>query len=184
VKKLKNIFMKTILSIFTGLLIFVSLSTNINAQSNLKFGHIDFQQLVEAMPEMDTANLELQKFRDEITETLETLNVEYQRKMQEYIQKQDSLSAVVKALKEDELNGMNERTQNFQNSAQDNFNQKRAELYQPVIAKANASIKEVAEENNFFYVFDINQAGGNVILYHSKDSQDIMPLVKKKLGIN
>ena len=47
------------------------------------------------------------------------------------------------------------------------------------ISALNA-IKEVGKENGFTYVFDLS-AGG--ILYFADNTEDILPLVKKKLGL-
>ena len=53
------------------------------------------------------------------------------------------------------------------------------DLMQPVMEKALNAIKEVGKENGFTYIFDMN-AG---ILYAAENSQDVLPLVKKKLGL-
>ena len=47
------------------------------------------------------------------------------------------------------------------------------------IDKAKKAIEDVAKENNYNYVFD---SGVGVLLYQ-RDSDDIMPMVKKKLGL-
>ncbi len=57
---------------------------------------------------------------------------------------------------------------------------KQAEVMQPIIEKAQNAIKEVAKANGFTYVYDI---ASGVLLYFSDDSEDILPLVKQKLGI-
>ena len=58
--------------------------------------------------------------------------------------------------------------------------QKEAELFQPIMDKAQAAIEKVSKSNGFTYVFDIS-AGG--VVYFSEKSIDILPLVKKELGI-
>jgi outer membrane protein len=50
---------------------------------------------------------------------------------------------------------------------------------QPVISKATAAIEAVAKENKISYVFDTSKGEFLVV----PDSEDILPLVKKKLGI-
>ena len=52
-------------------------------------------------------------------------------------------------------------------------------LLRPIIDKAKKAIEDVAKENNFTYIFD---SGVGVLLYQN-DSDDIMPMVKKKLGL-
>ena len=53
------------------------------------------------------------------------------------------------------------------------------ELVQPFIDKAKAAVKEVAKENKYTYIINSIE---DVVLY-SEASDDVMPLVKKKLGI-
>jgi len=52
--------------------------------------------------------------------------------------------------------------------------------FQPIYEKANNAIQEVAKENKFTYVFDL---AARSIIYFSEDSENVLPLVKKKLGI-
>jgi len=66
-------------------------------------------------------------------------------------------------------------------SAQQQLQQKQAELLTPVFDKAEAAIEEVAKEQGLIYVFDV---GPQVVLYKSNQSVDILPMVKQKLGIN
>jgi outer membrane protein len=48
-----------------------------------------------------------------------------------------------------------------------------------MVEKTNAAIKEVADANNFIYIFDTSTG---FVLYFEK-GEDILPLVKAKLGI-
>ena len=57
---------------------------------------------------------------------------------------------------------------------------KRVELFTPVQEAALNAVNEVAEENGFTYIFD---TGMGSVVYTSPDSQDILALVKKKLGL-
>lgn len=145
-----------------------------------KFGHIDSQKLLQQMPDKKTAEAELQKFASELEEQLELMQVELNKKYQDYLTKRDSLSPLIRKAKEEELQDMQERVQNFQMSAQQEIQKKEQELLTPIIEKAKKAIEEVAAENGFTYIFDISLG---VVLYKSDDSIDIMPLVKTKLGI-
>ena len=72
---------------------------------------------------------------------------------------------------------MSARIQEFQENAQKQLQDREAELTKPIIDRAKKAIEDVAREGNYTYIFD-----GAALLY-SQDSEDIMPLVKKKLGI-
>jgi outer membrane protein len=49
-----------------------------------------------------------------------------------------------------------------------------------MLEKADKAVKEVGAEKGLVYVFDMS---ARVILYNSKESLDLLPLVKVKLAI-
>ena len=150
-----------------------------NAQAP-KFGHIDLQALIEVMPERATAEKQFKAFQKELEDALALMQKEFQTKYVEYTAKKDSLSETVRKMKEEDLNAMNERIQTYQSSASQQLQAKQNELLKPVFEKADKAIKEVGAEKTLLYVFDLSTRS---ILYNSKESLDILPLVKVKLGI-
>ena len=66
--------------------------------------------------------------------------------------------------------------QGFEQSYQQQMQQKQEELMAPVAQKANQLISEVAKANGYAYVFR------KEALIVSPEGDDILPLVKKKLG--
>jgi outer membrane protein len=89
-------------------------------------------------------------------------------------------SEIKKNAKIAEIQDMQQRIQNYQQTAQGQLQQKQTEVLKPVFDKAEAAIGEVAKEKGLIYVFDI---GTKVVLYKSNESMDVFPLVKTKLGI-
>lgn len=147
---------------------------------NLKFGHINSQELLQAMPENDSAQAQLERYAKQLQDQLQIMQNELNTKYQDYLNQQDNLTDLIRKTKEEEIQQLQERIQTFQNTAQQDMQQKQNDLLTPIINKANDAIKEVARENGFIYIFDISRG---TILYFSDKSQDILPLVKKKLGI-
>lgn len=147
---------------------------------NYKFGHINTNELFALMPERDSAQQILQNFAKELEDQLETMRVELNNKYNDYLNEQENLTDLIKQTKEQEINDLNQRIQGFETTAQQELQRKEAELFQPIYEKANNVIQEVAKENKFTYVFDL---AARSLLYFSEDSENIMPLVKKKLGI-
>jgi outer membrane protein len=150
------------------------------AQPGLKLGHINSQELLQAMPENDTAQAKLEKIAKEFQSQIEAMQVEFNNKYQDYTSKLSTFSDLVRQTKETELQEMNQRIQQFQTSAQEDMSKKRTEIYKPVLDKANKAISEVAKENNFTYIFDLS---AGTVIYHADYSIDILPLVKQKLGL-
>ena len=154
-------------------------AASISAQ-NLKFGHINSQELLMAMPERDSAEAKMKKYGKELQEQIETLQVEFNKKYQDYFQKKATFTDAIREIKEKELNDLQQRSQEFEQTAQQDYQKQQAELMKPIVEKANATISKVAKANGFIYVFDISTGS---VAYFSDQSTDILPMVKKELGI-
>ncbi|MFA5330024.1 MAG: OmpH family outer membrane protein [Prolixibacteraceae bacterium] len=150
-----------------------------NAQAP-KFGHIDLQALIQVMPERATAEKQFTAYQKELEDALGVMQKEFQTLYMDYATKRDSLSETIRKMKEDDLNAKNERIQTYQQNAQQQLQTKQQELLKPVFDKADKAIKEVGAEKGLIYVFDMST---RTILYNSKESLDLLPLVKTKLGI-
>ncbi|MDP3916564.1 MAG: OmpH family outer membrane protein [Bacteroidota bacterium] len=170
--------MKSVLKICVlGILLFSA--SFVQAQAP-KFGHVDLQALIEVMPERATAEKQFVAYQKELEDALGMMQKEFQTKYMEYATKRDSLSETLRKLKEEDLNAMNERIQTYQTTAQQQLQTKQGELLKPVFDKADKAVKEVGAEKGLIYVFDMSS---RTILYNSKESLDLLPLVKTKLGI-
>lgn len=171
--------MKNIKSLFIALVIIAS-ATASYGQAKLKFGHIDSNELIAAMPERNTAQKSLQSYAKELEDQLAVMETELQSKYSSYLQKEGTLNDAVKESKQKELQDLQTRIQEFQVTAQDRYQKKEAELLQPIIDRANNAIQVVGKENGFTYIFDV---GVGAVVYFSPDSEDILGLVKAELGI-
>lgn len=170
--------MKKIYIVLVAFVVFFS--CHVSAQTNLKLGHINTQELLQAMPETDSAQTKLEKMTKDLQSQLESMQVELNNKYQDYHAKKDSYSELIRQTKEDELQNIQQRIQQFSQVAEQDLQKKRNELFKPILDKANKAIDEVARENGFTYIFDISSG---VILFHSDSSYDILPLVKAKLNL-
>ncbi|HET6245515.1 MAG: OmpH family outer membrane protein [Bacteroidetes bacterium] len=144
-----------------------------------KFGHVDSNELLLAMPERKTAETSIQDYAKQLESQLKTMNAEWESKVQDYQSKEAMLSDAIKKTKVKEITDLESRIKDFQTTAQEDLQKKENDLLQPMIEKAKAAINEVAKENKYTYVFD---SGAGMLLY-SPESDDILPLVKKKMGI-
>jgi len=161
-----------------ALLIFVVAAGN---SQNLKFGHINSDELIQAMPEFDSAQAKLEKFRKELVNALELMTVELNNKNDAYQKEAKNLTDIVKQTKEQELIDLNKRITDFQQNAQEQLQNKQVELFQPIYTKVNKAIQDVGKENGFLYVFDV--AKGSLLYFDETKSTNVMTLAKAKLGV-
>lgn len=172
--------MKATTKLLTGILgIILICSLTVSAQ-DAKFAHINSQKLMQAMPASDTAKAKFQKAQRDMQKQLEEMRVEMNRKYKKLQNSQDTLSKLVMKTKQSELQDMQRRIQEFQQTAQKDLQQKRSELFKPVYDKMNRAIEKVAQQHGFIYVFDMSSGA---VRYHSEKSKNIMPLVKEELGL-
>jgi outer membrane protein len=164
---------------FVAVVFFIGITASVSAQTP-KFGHIDLQGVVQLMPERAAAETAFNKFQGELEEIFGDMQKDLQTKMADFQQLGDSVSEIKKNAKVAEIQDMQQRIQNYQQTAQQQLQAKQTELLQPVFTKAENAVAEVAKEKGLIYVFDI---GPKVILYKSNESMDILPFVKTKLGI-
>jgi len=170
--------MKNVFVLFISLLLFVNVQS-LQAQVKLKLGHINSTDLMEVMPGRDSAQKVLQEFAKSLDEQLTLMNNEFQTKYQDYMTNEATFLEPIKQMKQKELLDLQTRIDEFKTQAQDLLSKKESELVQPLIDKAKKAIDEVAVEKGYNYIFD---TGTGALIYY-QDSDDIMPFVKAKLGI-
>ncbi len=147
--------------------------------SGVKLGWIVSQDLLNSMPEKVKADSDLSKYAREFQNQIESMMKEYQTKGEALQKSAATLSDAIKEVKVKELQDLQNRIESIQQSAKDKVGQKQQDLYQPIIDKAEKAIAAVAKEGGYDYIFDKN---GGTLLY-GREGDNILPLVKKKMGI-
>lgn len=149
-----------------------------SAQQKVKFGHIDYGEIIKIMPGIDTVQKVIADMQAELQATGEDMAKEFQKKQEEYQQLVNKgTSAAVLKIKEDELTNMYKRIQDFSQSAEQDLQAKQLDLLKPFQEKILDAIKAVGKEHNFTYIFDTST------LTYYEQGEDVSAKVKQKLGI-
>lgn len=149
------------------------------SHSGLKIGWIISGELLSVMPEKIKADTELNRYARDFQNQIESMMKEYQTKGQKYQAEEKTMSDAIKEVKLKEIQSLQERIESIQQSAKDKVTQKQQDLYQPILDKADKAIKAVAKEKGYDYIFDQNGGG----LLYGRESDNVLPMVKAKLGI-
>lgn len=163
-----------------AILLFAGISSIAGAQ-NLKFGHVNAQELVSLMSEMDSARVKMQAYQVDLEDTMQGMEDEYNTKYTEYQRKQATWTPAVREAKEKEIQDLVQRIQQFQQNAQQEMQQMQSILMTPVVDKAQKAIEKVAKEQGLIYVFDTSV--GALLYQDTTLSMDLLPLAKKELNI-
>lgn len=163
--------------LFAVAVLVASMTGLTNSAFSQKIGYINTEELIGAMPEAATATTQLQDYQT----ALQQQGTEYQTELQEkdslFVRDSAKLSASAKELRRTGLIELYQKVQGWQQVMQQKMQEKQQELLVPIRNKALENIKAVGKENAYVYVLDQNA----VIVGPPGD--DILPLVKKKLGI-
>lgn len=151
----------------------------VSAQKTQKLGHINFAELYEMMPGQDSIKKEFNAYQEQLQSQFGAMQSEYETKLTDYQNNQATMSNIIKQTKEKEIVDLQRRIQEFQQTAQDDLQAKESELTAPVIEKARNAVKDVAKENGYTFIFNSTEG----LLLYTEPADDIMPLVKKKLGL-
>jgi outer membrane protein len=157
--------------------LFIGATSFTQAQS--KVAHINTQTLIQAMPEMATAQAEMDKLGKTYEADIQAMVTEYQNKMKQY-----EAEAATKTDEENqkrlvEVQTMQQNIQQYQGQAQQEMQKKEIDLLKPITEKAKAAILKVARAQGFDYVLDSTQGGGVIMA----DGNNLLDAVKKDLGI-
>lgn len=148
-----------------------------NASAQNKIGYISTDELIGVMPEAEKADAELKAYQTELAQNGQDLMRDLSNRDSLFVKDSAKLSASMKEIKRKELITLYQRVQNWQNEAQEMYNQEAQKKIAPIRLKAMDAIKVVAKENGYTYVLDIN----SVIVAPPGD--DLLKLVMKKLNI-
>jgi outer membrane protein len=170
--------MKKLVSVFV-ILFAMFIASDSFAQPKAKFGHLDFAKLYGLMPELDSVKGVFDTYNKSIQEQYAAMQSELENKFMDYQANASGMSEIIRSTKEAEINDLKERMDAFEKKATDDLQAKEAELTQPVIERARNAVKDIAKENGYTYVFNSSEG----LLLYAEPSDDIIELVKSKLGI-
>jgi len=157
--------------------LFIGMTSFMQAQSNV--AHIHTQELISAMPEMQTAQAEMEKLGKTYEADLKEMATALQNKMKQYDGEATSQTDEENAKRVQEVQSMEQNIRAYQAEAQKDMQQKEIDLLRPITLKAKDAILKVARAQGFNYVLDSSQGGGVIMA----EGKDLMVDVKKELGI-
>jgi outer membrane protein len=155
--------------------------SNMTFAQTPKFGYINSQELLSMMPEIDSVNLKMETFQKDLEKQFEEMQVEFNKKYEDYSKNAATMSQSIREYKEKELSQMQTRLQEFNAIAQRDLQNQMATLMKPVVEKARQAIHKAAKANNITMVFDLSQS---TIIYHDQaNTVNMLPLIKAELKL-
>ncbi|MEX0927761.1 MAG: OmpH family outer membrane protein [Balneolales bacterium] len=178
---------KKILFLFCFIAFTSLLSTEAKAQNDLNIGYVDPQSIMMSMPEMAAIERRLQNFVQRKREEFTEKEADFRQQVEEYQQRVSVISEEAQQRDEERLAQLNLELQEFQQTFEQEIQERQAELIGPLLDKIQEAIDQVATSRNLTYVLNsVTNNGDFIILYASDEAQqnyDITDEVKQVLDI-
>ena len=165
-----------------ALVMLLALPMGVFAQ-NLKFGHINAQEIITVMPEFTKAQNDIQTLEKQLTAELQRTQEEFNKKYQEFQQAiaKDSLPPNIAESRQKELQDMMQRQEQFQQDAQQQMQKAQNDAMAPIYQKLDNAIKAVGAAEGVIYIFDL--ARTSIPYVNESQSINLTSKVKANLGI-
>ena len=151
--------------------------TTANAQA--KFGHVNTQEIIQAMPEYQKAQTEIKALQDQYEADLKSMQDELQKKGEAFDKEQATLPDNIKQRRQQELQDMYAKIQQSFQDNQQALQKASSEKMQAIQTKVLDAIKTIGTAGNYVYIME-----NNSLPYISTTlSTDVTAQVKAKLGL-
>jgi outer membrane protein len=161
------------------LVILFILMTTFQAVNAQKYGYLNKEELYKSIPEYDSATVQVEKLRNEYENMLASMQGEYSSKTTSLNSESATISDIIRQTRQDELKKLGVRIQLFSVRANAQLEEKKNQLFQPILTRVDNAIKAVATEQGFIFVID----SGQMLFTDEKKCTNILPLVKANLGV-
>ena len=145
-----------------------------------KFGHVNSQEVIQAMPEYATAKTSIEALQKQYESDLKTMQDELQKKSDAYDKEKATLPENIKQRREQELQDLYQRIQQSYQDNQQALQKATQEKMQAISTKVSDAIKAVGSTGGYVYIMDTT---GGIPYISTTLSTDVTAQVKGKLGL-
>ncbi len=156
------------------------LALPLSVMAQTKFGHMNSQEVITAMPEYTKAQADLDAMAKQYQEEMQRTQEEFNKKYQEFLAQADSLPKNIAERRQKELQDMDQRQQQFQQEVYQSMQKAQQDALTPIYQKLETAIQAVGKAEGVIYIFDIARTP---VAYIGAESIDLTAKVKTQLGI-
>jgi outer membrane protein len=150
------------------------------AMAQAKFGHVNTQEIIQAMPEFATARTEIENLTKQYEADLKSMQDELQKKGEAFDKEQATLPDNIKQRRQQELQDMYQKIQQSYQDNQQALQQAQQEKMQAITTKVLDAIKQIGQAGGYVYIMEM---GAGIPYISTTLSTDVTAEVKAKLGL-
>ena len=154
--------------------------TAASAQAAPKFGHLNSQEVIQAMPEFTAARADMEKLTQQYEADLKSMQEELQKKAEAFEKEEATLPENIKTRRNQELQDLYQRIQQTYQDNHQALAKAQQEKMQVITTKVTDAIKAVGQEGGYVYIMDTT---AGIPFISTTLSTDVTAQVKAKLGL-
>ena len=158
------------------------ISQNILSQE-IKIGYTNVEYILSFLPETKQVQSEVTAYGTQLQNQLQSKITDFQSKAEAFQQAAATMTDLIRADKQEELQNLQASIQKFQTEAQTSIAQREQDLFKPLFEKISNAINVVAERENYSHILSAGVPGVEVLLY-ARPTDDVSSLVLVELGID
>ena len=169
--KIKKIMKNFLASIFILLL-------SASSMAQTKVGTIDSDYVLGSLPELDSVQVSIKTYGDELDKQFQGMVANYQEKVKAFQALPDTTKAIDRKAKQDVIVGIEQDLQKFRQNSQQLIQIRQGELMRPLYNKMGMAIEAVAKRKGYTQVLTL----GSSVAYFDPNN-DLTQAVADELGI-
>ena len=146
-----------------------------------KFGHVNRQDIIQAMPDYTKAKNEIDALQKQYEADLKSMQDELTKKSQDYEANEKTFPENIKQRRQQELQDMYQKIQQSYQDNQQALQKAQQEKLGAIQEKVMAAVKKLGESGQYVYIVDIST--GAIPFVSTTLSTDITDQLKKEVGI-
>lgn len=166
--------------LFTFCLLSLAFGLSVLAQTPAKYGYISRKAILNAMPEMATAQAQLADLRSKYEAEARYNETAFRRQFSEFLQSQKGLPEAILLKRQGDLQTQMERSLAFRKEAEEILKKAEADLFAPIEQRLDAAIRVVGTERGYEYL--VNTDAAAIPFLNPNLSEDATSFVKAKLS--
>lgn len=185
---LKDVYLRTaVVSVFffTSLAIFAQTPSKTKEKETppTKIGYVSVDYLLQQQPEFKDIQTTISTKQQQVVGELKRLNEEFQAKAEAYRKDNSQLNDIIRLDREKELQHLQNRMQDFDQTAQKQVKEQSNQLLSPLLKKVQTAVNAYAKENNYRYVFNSDANSPWPTLLYAPEEDGLNEALLKKMGI-
>ena len=145
-----------------------------------KFGHVNTQDIIQAMPDYTKAKNEIDALQKQYEADLKSMQDELTKKSQDYEANEKTFPENIKQRRQQELQEMYQKIQQSYQDNQQALAKASQEKMGAITAKVVEAIKQVGQAGGYVYIMELP---GGIPYISTTLSTDVTAQVKAKLGL-